>query len=97
MVVNCSLAGKIHVLFGKDKHHPKGKWNRFQKGKEKKKNPNYDLTWPTWGFLSSGHTRDSSLKAVYKPPKPPPSMHTLGFWKQKLSIITINDHKAWKV
>jgi hypothetical protein len=34
--------------------------------------------FPTLGLLPLGHRRDSSLTAVYKPPKPPPRMHTRG-------------------
>ena len=46
----------------------------------------------TCGLLSSGHSSDSSLKAVYKPPNPPPNMHTLGFCEQKSSFADSIQH-----
>jgi hypothetical protein len=32
----------------------------------------------TFGFFSRGHKRLCSRTAVYKPPNPPPKMHTRG-------------------
>lgn len=43
----------------------------------------------TCGFLSSGHSNDSNLKAVYKPPNPPPNMQTLGFCNQIILFLWI--------
>lgn len=50
----------------------------------------------TWGFLSSGHVSESNLKAVYRPPNPPPSMHTLGLCNKKESNVSFgNDNKPY--
>lgn len=37
-----------------------------------------NCVWHTDGLVPAGHSRFSSLMAVYSPPKPPPRMHTRG-------------------